>query len=159
WIFAVALAVVMALLTYLGVRLSLRTLVTMGAIEVGAFVLLSLFLVAHAADGNTLRAFTPALWDHQRGGVSRLLVGPVIAFRFFAGFESAALLAEESRDPRRNVPRAIFLAVIGIGIFFVFASYAGLAGFGFQHIGTTSDTHSYLGAQPTPWFVLATRVW
>jgi amino acid transporter len=159
WIFAVVLAVGMALLTFFGVRLSIRTLVVMGAIEIGVFVLLSGFLIAHPAAGNTLEAFTPAQWDHGRGGVQGVLVGTVIGFLVFTGFESAALLAEESRNPRQIVPRALLLSVAGIGIFFVLASYAGLAGYGFTHIGTTRQPHTYLGDSPTPWFTLGQRAW
>src|SRR5260221_6244837 len=53
WIGAVALAVVMGLLTFFGVRLSMRTLVVLGAIEVLVFTVLSIFLIANAADRNT----------------------------------------------------------------------------------------------------------
>jgi amino acid transporter len=34
----------------------------------------------------------------------------------FGGFEGAAPLAEEARDPRRTVPRAVLLATLGIGL-------------------------------------------
>lgn len=164
YIVAVIVAVVMALLTFFGIRLSLRTLVVMGAIEIGVFLLLSIFLVASpAAFGNTGQAFTPASWAHGRGGISGVLVGTVIAFLFFNGFESAAVLGEESRNPRRTIPRAMLLAVVLIGIFFVFVSYAGLAGYGFNSIGTPQDPNTFLGSQPgnypSPWFTLGTNAW
>lgn len=159
WIFGIVMAVVMALLTFFGVRPSIRTLAVMGAIEIAVFVLLSVFLILHPADGNTLQAFTPATWAHGRGGVSGILLATVVAFLSFTGFESAALLAEESRDPKRIIPRAIFFAVVGIGIFFVLASYAGLAGYGFEHIGTVTQKNTYLGDQPSPWVTLGARVW
>ena len=171
YVVAVIVAIVMALLTFFGVRPSLRTLVVMGAIEIGVFILLSIFLVVRPAPfGNTLQAFTPAQWPNGRGGLSGglsgVLVGTVIAFLFFNGFESAAVLGEESRDPRRTIPRAMLLAVVAIGVFFVFVSYAGLAGYGFNHIGTTQDPstlHTFLGAQPdnqpSPWFILGKNAW
>lgn len=161
WIPGSLMAVVMGLVTFFGVRLSLRVLVVMGAIEIAVFLLLSIFLIANAPDGNMLQAFTFAKWPHGQGGLQGVLQGTVIAFLAFAGFESAASLAEESTNPRRNVPRAIFLSVILIGLFFVFASYAGLAGYGFNHIGTVADPHSYLGdnSAGTPWFTLADNVW
>jgi amino acid transporter len=158
WAWGGALTLIMAVLTFFGVRLSVRTLVVLGTIEVGVFLLLSLLLVAHPADGNTLAAFTPASWPNGRGGVQGVLLATVIGFLTFTGFESAALLGEESRQPRRIIPRAIVLSVVLIGVFLVLASYAGLAGYGFNHIGTTSDPHSYLGDNaPSPWFTLAQR--
>ena len=56
----------------------------------------------------------------------------------FGGFEGAAPLAEEARDPRRTIPRAVLLATLGIGLLYVFTTYAvdvafrqaGFAGFG-----------------------------
>ena len=36
---------------------------------------------------------------------------------------------EESRDPKRNVPRAMYISVIGLGIFYVITSWAGLTGY------------------------------
>src|SRR5262249_7416650 len=132
----------------------------LGAIEVLVFLVLSGFLIANpAAEGNTLQAFTPATWDHGRGGISGVLVGAVIGVLAFTGFESAALLAEESRNPRRIIQPALILAVVLIGLFFIFASYAGLAGYGFDHIGTTTTKNTYLGDSPTPWFTLGERVW
>lgn len=159
WIWGAALAIVMGLLTFFGVRLSIRTLVVLGAIEVIVFVVLSIFLIAHPANGNTLLAFTPAQWANGRGGVSGVLVGAVIGVLAFTGFESAALLAEESRNPRQIIRPAIMIAVVLMGAFFVLASYAGLAGYGFDHIGSVTDPHSYLGDSPTPWFTLGTRAW
>ena len=160
WAWGAALTIIMALLTFFGVRLSVRTLVVMGTIEIAVFLLLSLFLVAQPADGNTLSAFTPASWSHSRGGVQGVLLATVVGFLTFTGFESAALLGEESRQPRRIIPRAIVISVVLTGVFLVLASYAGLAGYGFNHIGTTSDSHSYLGDNnPSPWFTLAIRAW
>jgi len=50
------------------------------------------------------------------------------------------------------VPRAILLAVVLIGLFYVFCSYAGVVGWGFNKITTyVSD--------PDPWATMATRVW
>jgi amino acid transporter len=160
WIWGSVLAIGMGLLTFFGVRLSIRTLVVLGAIEVLVFTVLSVFLIAHPAEGNTLRAFTPATWAHGRGGLSGVLVGAVIGVLAFTGFESAALLAEESRNPRQIIQRALVLSVVLIGFFFILASYAGLAGYGFSHIGTTSEPNTYLGdASGTPWFTLGKRAW
>ncbi len=150
---AVVLAVVTGLLTFFGVRLSIRTLVVLGAIEVLVFTILSIFLITNPATSNTLNAFTPAQWDHGRGGVSGVLVGAVIGVLFFNGFESAVLLAEESRNPRKIIQPVLILAVTLIGVFFILASYAGVAGFGF-------DSNAYLGdTSGSPWFTLGARAW
>jgi amino acid transporter len=163
WIWMIGIAMVMALLTFFGVRLSTRTLVVLGSIEVGAFVLLSIFLIGHAPDGNMAQAFTPSLsGDADLGGWKGVVEGAIFAFTAFIGFESAAQLAEESDNPRRNIPRAILLSALLIGIFFVFAGYAGLSGYGFNHIfpSSATDTHSFISdPNATPWLTLAGNVW
>src|SRR4029078_4291477 len=40
------------------------------------------------------------------------------------GFEGAAPLAEEARDPRRTIRRAVLLATLLIGLLYVFTTYA-----------------------------------
>ncbi|HLY30582.1 MAG TPA: APC family permease [Ktedonobacterales bacterium] len=158
YIWAVVLAVGVGLLTFFGVRLSIRTLVVLGVIEVLVFTTLSVFLIANAGSANTFQPFTPATWPNGRGGVSGVLVGAVIGVLSFTGFESAALLAQESRNPRRIIQPVLLLAVAMMGVFFVLASYAGLVGYGFN-IGTVTTPHTYLGDSPTPWFILGEQVW
>src|SRR5438874_307123 len=76
----------------------------------------------------------------------------IFAFLAFAGFESSAPLAEETLNPRRTVPRAILLAAVSIGVFYVFCSYAGVVGWGFNKIASYPN-------DPNPWGTLANRAW
>jgi amino acid transporter len=59
----------------------------------------------------------------------------VFGFLSFAGFEGAATLGEETRNPRRNIPLAILTAVLGTGIFYVAVTYAQTVGFGTNAAG------------------------
>ncbi|WP_433287035.1 APC family permease [Pseudonocardia sp. CA-142604] len=58
------------------------------------------------------------------------LVGPgagallVMAVAGFVGFEQSVVYAEESRNPRRTVPRATYLAIALIAVLYAFASWA-----------------------------------
>ncbi|HEX9067178.1 MAG TPA: APC family permease [Ktedonobacterales bacterium] len=158
WVGGVFLAVLMGLLTFFGVRISVRLLVVLGTIEVLAFVVLSVFLVMNPADGQSLQAFTPATWDGGHGGISGVLVGAVIGMLAFTGFESAALLAEESKNPRRIIKPVLISAVLLIGAFFVLTSYAGVAGYGFNHLGPSTQEGTYLHDE-APWITLAIRAW
>jgi amino acid transporter len=164
WIWAIPLAVVMGLLIFFGIRISAWTLVVLGAIEIVSFFVLSLFLLGHAPDGQNAQAFSTGLsGEPDLGGWKGVLQGAVFAFTAFIGFESAAPLAEESRDPRRIVPRAIFYSALLIGLFFVLTSYAGLAGYGFNHIFPDPQSPNTLtfvsDPHPTPWLGLADAVW
>ncbi|WP_413098424.1 APC family permease [Streptomyces sp. Inha503] len=48
----------------------------------------------------------------------------------FIGFESAAIYREEAKDPEKTVPRATYLSVILIGVFYVIAAWAFLTALG-----------------------------
>jgi amino acid transporter len=59
-------------------------------------------------------------------------IGLFMAFWSWVGFESAAMYGEESRNPTKIIPRATMIAVLGIGIFYVFVSWTALVGTGPQ---------------------------
>ena len=56
--------------------------------------------------------------------------GAVFGFLSFAGFEVAATLGEETREPRRAIPRAILGVAIFGGIYFVYVTSVEMMGFG-----------------------------
>ena len=49
----------------------------------------------------------------------------------FVGFETAANLAEETSQPKRQIPRAVLLSVAIVSVFYLIGSYTQVAGFGF----------------------------
>src|SRR3712207_8231975 len=48
----------------------------------------------------------------------------------FAGFEAAATMGEEAREPRRDIPRAILGVAIFGGLYYVFVTAVEVMGFG-----------------------------
>jgi amino acid transporter len=155
WIvYALLWAVITFGLTFFGIKISADVGVALGVIEIVVFGLLSLWLIATpGSGGNTLATFNPASsLQGGFGGWQGILFGTIFAFLAFSGFESAATLGEESHNPRRIVPRAILLATVIIGVFYVFCSYAGVVGWGFHTITTYPN-------DPNPWGTMATRVW
>jgi amino acid transporter len=154
-VWAMIFAVIVFVLTYFGIKVSANAGVILGAIEITVFVLLSIWLIVSAGNGNTAATFNPASSLESGpllGNWQGILHGMIFAFLAFAGFESSAPLAEEAHNPRRTVPRAILSAAIVIGIFYVFCSYAGVVGWGFNKISTYP-------ADANPWGTLANKVW
>ncbi|TMD69289.1 MAG: APC family permease [Chloroflexi bacterium] len=152
-VWAMVFAVIVFGLTYFGIKISADTSVVLGAIEISIFVLLSIWLIVTAGNGNTAATFNPASsLEPGLNGWQGILHGMIFAFLAFAGFESSAPLAEEAHNPRRTVPRAILLAVVSIGVFYVFCSYAGVVGWGFNNIAKYP-------LDPNPWGTMANRVW
>ena len=56
----------------------------------------------------------------------------------FGGFEASAPLAEETHNPRRNVPIAVIGSVLISGVIYVLGSYALVIAFGTGHTGALS---------------------
>src|SRR5207253_2337201 len=50
----------------------------------------------------------------------------------FVGFETAANLAEETSQPKRQIPRAVLLSVAIVSVFYLIGSYTQVAGFHFS---------------------------
>ena len=65
-------------------------------------------------------------------------IGIFFAFWSWVGWEMAPNYGEESRDPKRNVPRALYISVIGLGIFYTLTSWAGISGY--SHFSQAVDT-------------------
>jgi len=121
---AVLCGLVVWWLTYRGIALSTRAGVVLGIIEVVIFLLISTLLIVNA-DENTLSVFIPG--DE---GVKPAFQGMIFCLLAFIGFEAAAPLGEETREPRRTIPRAVIWSAILVGLFYIFNYYAATVFFG-----------------------------
>jgi amino acid transporter len=77
-------------------------------------------------------SFTPFEPSHITDGFTGLAKGFPLAIYLYIGWENSAALAEETDNPRRNVPRAIFLSVALMAVGYVLFAYATVTGFGYS---------------------------
>jgi amino acid transporter len=146
WLIGIVPTGVMILLAVEGIRTSLRTALVLFAVEIGIVVVLALIIVGHGGHhGLSLQPLSPAASPH---GFSGLTNGFVFAALSFVGFEAAATLGHEVREPRRLVPRAILVSSIVVGLIYVFCIWAEVNGLG------VAATNKLDGAS-TPWNDLA----
>jgi len=131
WVFMTLGTLLVCFLVYRGVRTSAKVGTWLGFFEISVFVLLGVFLVFKAGHNNTLSVFTTA-HANAKGfhGWSGVIAGSVFTLLAFSGFEAAAPLAEESKDPRKNVPKAIMIATVSIAAVYIFTTYAATVVFG-----------------------------
>jgi amino acid transporter len=59
-----------------------------------------------------------------------MAIGLFFAFWSWVGFETTAVYGEESRNPKKMIPRATIIAVVGLGLFYTFISAIVIAGNG-----------------------------
>jgi amino acid transporter len=129
WIWVVLMTVIVFLLTYRDVRISTTAGVILGVFEIGIFAALALWMLFSNAGDLNVQPFNP---DHANGGWSGVFKGMVFAILAFIGFEAAAPLGEEAKNPRRTIPRAVVGSAIAIGLFYVLCAYAWVFGAGFD---------------------------
>ncbi len=77
----------------------------------------------------------PFSWSHLDNGLAGLSAGFPLALYMLIGWENAPALAEETRDPRRTIPRALYLALAFTTLLFVLFAYTTVTGF---HYDTSS---------------------
>lgn len=131
--FVLALGVAFAF-CYWGIRQSMNIDLTFLAFEIGVCLVLAVIVLFHVGQQGGLSAvpFSPS--SVPQGG--DLTVGIVLAVLSYIGFESAAALGEETKNPRRNIPRAVFGSMIVVGLFYVLMAYVGTVGYGVDRMVT-----------------------
>src|SRR2546430_9356776 len=107
-----------------GIRTSAGLGTILGIFEIAVFVVLAVLLIVHAGKANTLSVFGTGHTPADHAGIKGVIAGSVYTILAFGGFEGAAPLSAESRDPRRTVRRAVLLATLSIGLLYIFTTYA-----------------------------------
>ncbi|MFF1406013.1 APC family permease [Streptomyces sp. NPDC058294] len=136
WPWSLAGTVVIAAAGYLGVRASARFGTVLGVFEILVFLVFALLLIGRAGSANTLSVFGTSHTADGYPGAAGVFAGSVYTVLAFSGFEAAAPLAEETRDPRRTMHRAVLGAALGIGVFYVLTTYAMTVSFGPDRFAT-----------------------
>ncbi|MFG3010138.1 APC family permease [Streptomyces cinerochromogenes] len=128
WAFAVLMLAVNATGTWFGVSVAEKLLVVLLATEV---TVLAAMAVSVALHGGGPHGFTFAPVDPVNAfkGTSAGL-GLFFAFWSWVGFESTAMYGEESRDPKKIIPKATMVSVLGVGVFYVLVSWMAITGNG-----------------------------
>jgi amino acid transporter len=84
---------------------------------------------------------------HITNGFSGLAAGFPLAIYLFIGWENSAALAEETNNPRRNVPRAVFMSVGLMTVTYLLLAYSTVSGF--------RDNGTALASAPIPFITVA----
>ncbi|WP_030044926.1 APC family permease [Streptomyces resistomycificus] len=128
WGFAVLMLAVNAMGTWFGVSVAEKLLVVLLATEVTILAAMAISVALHGGgpDGFTFGPINPV---NAFQGTSAGL-GLFFAFWSWVGFESTAMYGEESRDPKKIIPKATMVSVLGVGVFYVLVSWMAIIGNG-----------------------------
>jgi amino acid transporter len=148
WVWSILGALIILAAGYYGIRTSTRLGTILGVFEIGVFLVLAVFLVVHAGSHNTGSVFTTKYTTPGFHGISGVIAGSVFTILAFGGFEGAAPLGEEARNPRRTIRQAVLLSTLLIGALYVFTTYAVDVAFGpaaFHNFTTGTTSASWVG--------------
>jgi amino acid transporter len=131
WAWALISWVVVTLLSLLSVDIGAKVLGVLLSVELLALIITALAILGNGGpepiDFNA--SFNPAL-VFAGGFAGTAGIALAFAFASFIGFEATAIYGEESKNPKRDVPRATYWAIGIISGLFALVSFAMVVGMG-----------------------------
>jgi APA family basic amino acid/polyamine antiporter len=125
---AVGILLVTSVVALRGMGQASRVIMGLAVIEVGG-------LVAVIVLG------APSIGDHSLmdgNGASGIMSGAALIFFAYIGFDEVISLSEETRDPRRTVPRALILALGISTLLYTGVAIAGVSVLGAERLGSST---------------------
>ena len=133
WVF-IAWALVL-ILSVLSVDVGAKVLGVLLTLELLSLVItaIAVFVKGGPEPIDVAASFSPTAV--LAGGIAGT-AGIALAFAFasYIGFEATAIYGEESREPKKTVPRATYTAIILIGVVFAFVTFAMVTALGSQSV-------------------------
>lgn len=135
---ALIMVLVISLITYFDIRLSAIVLGVFLIGEIVSLVIFDIFMFARGVSTSTAMSLSsinpvgafqgfPSPDGKLAAGVAA--IGLFFAFWSWVGFEMAPNYGEESKNPKRIVPMAMYISVVGLGVFYTLTSWAPFAGY------------------------------
>jgi amino acid transporter len=150
WIWVLASLALVIYFAYQGIVLSEKALIITGSIEILIMVALAFTgLVSPGPGGFSFAPLNPGNF----GLATNLFLGVVFSIFAFSGWESTGPLAEESKNPKRNVPIGLVGSVIILMIYFVFVTWGYLVGIGVDKVAGIPTAKAF------PVATFAQQVW
>jgi hypothetical protein len=129
----VIFGLLISLLIYRGIEISAAFVVWLTIVDVVIMIALAIAGLMHPGDGRVhLQDFVSVHAFGKKG----FYLAIVFSIFTYTGFEAIAPLAEETRNPRRSLPRAVLLSITVMVFFFVFTTLAILTGWGTSQVDT-----------------------
>jgi amino acid transporter len=122
WAIVLTLFAALTFVNFRGMKESSALNIFCTTMEVSGLVIVILVSVVFLLGGNAPAATSP-LPDGNAIGLTAILQGAALAFYAFIGFEDIVNVAEEVKNPERNVPKAILLALSVAGVIYILVSW------------------------------------
>jgi len=132
---SVGLPIIFTILSFFGTKESANATSIMVMIKVFALVLLMILGSFYLIQFFNISNFTPFFPN----GINGTFNGAAIIFFAFLGFNTVAMMSEETKEPERTIPRALILAFIVTFILYVFIAFFEIGILNWQTLGTSAS--------------------
>lgn len=130
WLISLAFIAAVGVVLCFGVNISTRATLALAFVSMLTIIAFSTLVVVQGLGRGAVPPMAPFEVSSSNSGWLGILWGMLFGLFIFTGFESAQNLAEETRDPKRSIPRAMLITVGLIAGYYLLVAYATVIGFG-----------------------------
>jgi len=146
---AVGFAALLGTVVALGIRLSVGVVAAITVVEVGALLLIA---VVGFSDLEGVRSGVEAHYSPlDMVAAVGVMSGVLLAFFAFVGFEDMVNIAEEVKNPERNMPRAIALALAAVTLIYMAVAMVAVIYVAPAELGESQAPLSLVFSRITDW--------
>ena len=122
---------IMFIFLYRGLKPSLYYTTIGSIIEITFLILMSLIIIIKIGPANSILPFTTT--GHSFSAIG---LATVFAILGYVGLGSMITISEETHEPKKNIPKAILIAVVLSFVVYAFSSYALIVGWGINNMSS-----------------------
>jgi amino acid transporter len=156
WVYSLIAILLVGVLGYRQVDLSAKVMVVLVGLEY--LIVLIVDFAILAAGGAEGKGLAVDILDVSALTSGSLTAAILFCLGSFIGIEATTIYGEEARDPAKTIPRATYLSILMIGVFFVFTTWLMIAGTGADKLVETIGGLTLPDGTPDPtihFFMLA----
>lgn len=151
---AIAFLIMLGVINFRGVSESVRLNVILTSIELSGLLLIivigTIALARGIGDAGNAFEFHP-----EGAPVSLVISGAALAFFALVGFEDSVNMAEETKDPPRTFPRALFTGIAITGVVYMLVAFFATALVPIEILGESTGPLLEVVRAGAAWFPLA----
>lgn len=124
--------IIVAILGYFNIDLSAKVLTVALIAEMLVILIVDFAILFQGGNPDTGIDFNS--FSFEQFGLPTWPLGILFGISIGLGFEATAIFRDEARDPQKTIPRAIYISIISAAIFYSFALWAVIQGFGTEQV-------------------------
>jgi len=135
---SLALIILLSILNFVGIEKSSKVNIVFTVIEVSGLLLIVALGIPFLGTVNYFEASQ---------GLQGILKASTLIFFAYLGFEDIVNLAEETKNPERNIPKALILSVVITAVLYVLVAVAAVSLTDWQELGTSTAPLAYAASK------------